>query len=97
MAERPGAIPYDAQLVAQNDDKDKGLTFVAPENGQVFYMCNQDLVTTVPVNENDRLNLNARKDRPKREPVTRILRNGERIFGYDERCKHNRFYFLPEE
>ena len=94
-SERSGVIPADAALVARAEDKKMGLTFVASEEGRLYYMCGAALTTTVQVKPGDRVQLNPAKDRPPKEPKTRILVNGERVFGHDKRCNVNRFYFLP--
>jgi len=87
-----GLVPAEARLVAETKAASFPLLFVAPEDGQVFYFANDELLATIGVQKGQRIELNAMEGG---STETVISINEKPAFRTGARAGYNRLYFAP--
>ena len=92
-----GEIPDEARVVARSESPRKGMMFLAPADGRMYFECEGQLAAAFTVNRADRVRLNTPAfGEQQRGPQTRILVGDQQVYTDNDRCRQTRFYFLAE-
>lgn len=87
-----GLVPKDARLVAETSGGYHPLLFVAPEDGTLYYIANDELLATIGVQKGQKIEMNAMQGM---STETVISINGKAEYKTGARAHHNRLYFSP--